>query len=634
MSGEGTAKHRQGANDNGRGTTSPRAEASGSWGHAIPGLVFCVSLVVYVWSLCPTLYWGDGGGWIAASVTIGVPPSSGCPSYLMFGRLFSHLPFGDLPFRFNLLSAVCGAACVALAFCLVRRVVCEAFGASRRRSIALALAGAGVVAFCGEVWLQSVTAELYLPVAALTLAAWVCVDSAARNGEARFVLAGALMIGLALAVHPSALFALPAIAGRLWQGRRELPVGRLCAWSVPFAAGGLALYLYLPLVAAKDPVINWGNPDTVGRFWQAVSGGDFASLKAWPSLTDLGWRLVEVAYLTRDSVSLLVLLLGTVGLAMRGTRLVPLMLLGAGNVAMVCVYGTSETGSYLALPQMVWGIFAAIGTGWVAERLLGRRHLLRARTATVLACAIGAAAVAANAMHNLRTSPKRGETSGRNLPEALLAALPEGSIFLCEHSGVHLAVDYLQWAEGKRRDILNVYTPLAGRKWVREELKKRDPLLAWPVGSANAVVGLVRANDSRRCMYLLPDATGPLTGTQNWPLGPVFVVQVEDRPGVADHCVAARQALGGWESLLEASTDEVVREFRANVHLNLARHAHSQGRLRQAMAHCARAVEVAPKEAAPWASLGELLRSVGQIERGEEMLQRAKELAPWQFAER
>ena len=69
---------------------------------------------VYLWTLCPTLYWGDCGELATVAVTLGIPHPTGYPLYCLLGKAWTLLlPFGSLVWRLNVLSALFGALAVA-----------------------------------------------------------------------------------------------------------------------------------------------------------------------------------------------------------------------------------------------------------------------------------------------------------------------------------------------------------------------------------------------------------------------------------------------------------------------------------------------------------------------------------------
>ena len=72
-------------------------------------LAFLAPLLLYRATMAPTLYNLDSAEFTTAAYTGGLVRATGYPLYLAVGRIWSRIPIGDVGFRMNLLSAVCGA---------------------------------------------------------------------------------------------------------------------------------------------------------------------------------------------------------------------------------------------------------------------------------------------------------------------------------------------------------------------------------------------------------------------------------------------------------------------------------------------------------------------------------------------
>ncbi len=84
------------------------------------GLIFLVTLAVYVATLAPNVTLEDSGELITAAAKFGVGHPPGYPLWTMSGFFLSHVfPFGNLAWRINLLSALFGAASNAVLTLLV-----------------------------------------------------------------------------------------------------------------------------------------------------------------------------------------------------------------------------------------------------------------------------------------------------------------------------------------------------------------------------------------------------------------------------------------------------------------------------------------------------------------------------------
>jgi Protein O-mannosyl-transferase TMEM260-like len=261
---------------------STRRSAQPSSGHegraraaavALAGLlVSLLVFVLYLKTLAPTvLYLQDPKLLDAVMVqmqvaVLGITHPTGYPTYLMVTHLFTYLPFGDPAYRANLGSAVYAALAVLAVYqaglLLGRRIVAAAAGA-----LAFGLGAA--------LWSQAVIAEVYTLNALLVAVTIVVFLLWRRHQRDRYLLLSSFLMGLCLTNHLTSGLLLPAsiLFVALVDRRKLADVGLLLKGAGLFLLG-LTPYLYLPIRAAMDPPFVANNPDTFGRFWYVVSGGD------------------------------------------------------------------------------------------------------------------------------------------------------------------------------------------------------------------------------------------------------------------------------------------------------------------------------------------------------------------------
>jgi hypothetical protein len=88
-------------------------------------ITFLAPFLLYLLTLAPTIYNLDSAELATAVATNGIVRATGYPLYLLLGKLFVLLPVGDVGYRLNLFSAVCGALTIALADGILQRVKAE-----------------------------------------------------------------------------------------------------------------------------------------------------------------------------------------------------------------------------------------------------------------------------------------------------------------------------------------------------------------------------------------------------------------------------------------------------------------------------------------------------------------------------
>jgi len=232
-------------------------------------------LLAYALTLHPDVAGGDSGELVGAVGGGGVIHPPGYPVYSLLGQVFAHLPFGNLAWRINVMSAVCDAVAAGVLFLATLRCT-ESRGA--------ALVTAALFAFAPGIWRYAISAEVFalnnLFVALLFLVA--VLYEATR--ERRYALWGAFILGLGLSNHHTILFtAVPLAAWVLWVGRGDLVRPRVLGLLVLALGAGLTPYLYLPLAAGRHAPVTWGAANTWSGFWTHVLRREYGTFQLAPN---------------------------------------------------------------------------------------------------------------------------------------------------------------------------------------------------------------------------------------------------------------------------------------------------------------------------------------------------------------
>ena len=223
-----------------------------------------LSFLVYLLTLCPTVYLGDSGELSGAAFCLGVPHGSGYPLYVLLGKGFCLLPFGDVGFRMNLMAAVFGVLGVWVVYSLIERMTGSKLGA---------WVGGGVLAFIPVFWWQTVAAEVYtLHVFFVALMMRVLWGWEERR-EFFLLVVFALVTGLSFGNHLQTVMLAPGVFYLILSGDRKVLLdGKRFVVLSLFLVLPLLVYLYLPIRTWAGAAIHWGDPDSWDRFWAHVSG--------------------------------------------------------------------------------------------------------------------------------------------------------------------------------------------------------------------------------------------------------------------------------------------------------------------------------------------------------------------------
>ncbi|MCC6356027.1 MAG: DUF2723 domain-containing protein, partial [Verrucomicrobiae bacterium] len=248
----------------------PPISRTDRWVAAACGLI---AFAVYVYTLAPNVTLEDSGEFITAAMHFGVPHPPGYPSWSLLSWLFATLiPFGNVAWRVNLVSAVCGGLSIGI-FCLLmihssRWLMRGIRGASSAAIDRLAPVGAAVgslsLAFSDVMWSQSVIAEVYtLNALFLVLTVWSFYWWMLHPGKLFWLAATAFLLALGLSNHHTLLFIFPAFFLGVWWVRREI------FWS--FVAGvtlvSASVLAYFGGLSKQPPAQFLGMPGGTASGW-------------------------------------------------------------------------------------------------------------------------------------------------------------------------------------------------------------------------------------------------------------------------------------------------------------------------------------------------------------------------------
>lgn len=450
---------------------------------------FLVPLIVYVLTLAPTVFNLDSAELTTAAATGGLTRATGYPLYLSIGWLWSKLPFGDIGYRMNLLSAFSAA----LTLLLCERILLR-LGV---RTVAR-LSAVGLFAFSKYFWQLSLIAEVYTLQTAisagliLALMAWSIKPTPVRLG-----LAG-LMIGLGLSHHMATVLLLPGAAVyALTVNPRQIFRWKSAAAGLAGIALGLAFYVYLPVRYLAQPAFNYaGMFDAAGVFhpdnlasleglWKMVTGATFASRMFRYSTAGVWQELMRFLALLAGSFLAIGVGPGVLGAwhSIRRDWKFGLMLglMFMGHTLFYINYDVIDKELMYLPAYLIWAIWVGYGyeliLSWNDRASLSRLiPIMRKQVnlANLVLSGVMAAMVMAAIALNWRLVDLSRDWSARDRGEEILETLPMDSVFFGYWDSVPV-IQYLQLVEGKRPDVLAVNRFLVSEEnmaaWIRRDLE-------------------------------------------------------------------------------------------------------------------------------------------------------------------
>jgi tetratricopeptide (TPR) repeat protein len=484
------------------------------------GTVFLVALLLYSWTLAPTVTLTDSGELIVVARGLGIAHPPGVPLWIILAHLASLVPFGNVAQRINFSSALFAAlACAMLTLVVAELIIaasCLAAAKRRKRGtkrteelgvtplmVAAPAVGAGLLmAFSRTLWSYATITEVYALNALLIviifflMLRWrrriiedrMLISTTANAGQLTrhdaFLYSAALIFGLALGVHHvTVALTLPAIAVIVFrtQGVRFFTSRRLVYAALISIAALVAVYAYLPLAASRSPIINWGHPRSLQEIWWHLTGRQYQVYFSFkPEI--MGEQFAEFCRIALREfgfpwvpLSLVLAFAGLTNAFKRDrTTFWFLLTIVIADLAYALSYEIAEDKDAYYLPTFISiAIAAGLGIRWLIRSAVSKSLPVAkpSLAAVVAVLVVSTIALTANWPFNNR----RRYFIAHDYVDNLLKAIAPNGLLLTLDWQVVSPMFYAQEIEKLRPDVKVVDINLLRRSWYFDYLKHAYP---------------------------------------------------------------------------------------------------------------------------------------------------------------
>jgi Protein O-mannosyl-transferase TMEM260-like len=443
---------------------------------------FLLGLLAYLMTMSRYLMNTDHGELATVAISWGTAHPTGYPLFTFLGYLFSQLPIPVRPLlKLNILNAIYCAVALPFLFYAFRNFLTSTlskkegnmeFASLRDLS---AFVGSLGVAFSITIWAQATSFEVYsLHFLLLSALLWSLSRISGKGDRQtdRSWLLMALVLALGFTNHLSIIVILPAIAywyfgsGRINFSSLILLLKMIGLFCLPL----LVFYGILWFRAGSSPLLNWGDPSSAFAFWRHVSGAQY---RVWMfesgglAMENLRKFLVswpgEFSYL-----SWLMAILGMIILWFRNRRILIFSLfLFLGNVFYVVNYSIHDLEPYFLLAYISTGIWLTFGFQWLCKSF---------KVKTTLALLMAFVLISFEILMVYAVNDKSSDNLIENYSTRALESLPPNSLLISRQWDVfNSPAYYLQFVEGKRKDVEIVGKELLRRSWYFSQLEGMYP---------------------------------------------------------------------------------------------------------------------------------------------------------------
>jgi hypothetical protein len=247
-------------------------------------LLICLLVIfqIYLYTMFPAFKMDDSPETIIAAQTLGISHAPGYPLFSLCAKIFSLLPAGSPAFKTNVFAGFLALLVLAAAFLLMKFNLSGFLG---YKGTAITITGVFMLAFSFMFWSQAIEAKggIYmLNLLFLTALIFVFLK---LNAEFKPVYLYLLfyMYGLALTNHwPSVIILMPVAGYYIIRYVKKITAKNIL-FSFLLLIIGMSVYLYLPIRAVNDPVMNTGNPVTLKDFLWLVLRAGYSAAPAFPN---------------------------------------------------------------------------------------------------------------------------------------------------------------------------------------------------------------------------------------------------------------------------------------------------------------------------------------------------------------
>jgi hypothetical protein len=466
-----------------------------------------VFFLIYLKSVCPTVFWWDSGELIAAISTLGIPHRPGFPIYILLGKFFSFFPLATLTWKINLLSAIFSSLSIFFLFLIFVKIVRNFFPKEKFSRNLIFLSGTLFVVVSGftyTFWIQAVRAEVYsLNLLFFSLMLYL-VLLYKEKAQSRYLFLSFFLLGLGLGNHHATLLStVPALLFFVLICRKEkILSGASANFSIKvlpkisaFLSGaflfllGLSIYLYIPIRSSFNPEISWGPTKTLSGSASSVLALETIKNFKYDFFSDFSekiWGTILLLFHQFTPVCFFLSLLGILFLLFYAKKIFSfLMLVILGNLAVIVVLVSlfietnPDLHGYLIFTIISFGFTFGISSLFILEKgkmiLRSEKFSKEFKKTVKVILPLFFMVVSFFPFLEHRSQANLSENRNAfNWGEKILSKLEPNSFLFTNNANLHFVLRGLKYGENMRRDVTLIERGLLYSDWYVAQLKGRN----------------------------------------------------------------------------------------------------------------------------------------------------------------
>lgn len=236
----------------------------------LPVIILLVAYL-YLRGLTADIYGGDVGDLVTAAAVGGVAHPPGYPLFTLLGFSLFHLP---LPMIAVAKVALVSLLASLLSIFLIWRIT-RLFIEDKLIQIITVLS----ISFTYHFWLFAEIPEVFALNVLLVLGILYNAIKFYKEEKTFNLWMSFFFFGLALTNHHTSLFVIPLLAGIIFSKKKKISIKSYLILPF-FLLLGFVPYIYVPIAASKNSVLNWDNASTLQNFINLILRRDYGTLSA------------------------------------------------------------------------------------------------------------------------------------------------------------------------------------------------------------------------------------------------------------------------------------------------------------------------------------------------------------------
>ena len=469
--------------------------------------------IIYLFTLAPSVLQIDSGELAAVQATLGIAHPTGYPLFTIIGYIFSLIP---LPFtkiyQLNLLAAVFCSAGIAVFVYTAKllldnlnlfsptKVKIEKTKKDKKKSrkgdkqkqkqeadltetikYIIAIAGGLILAFSETYWLQSTSVEVYslhillMNIIILYLVkAFIYVEKEDDKTGLKLWLIFSAFLALGFTNHMTTLLIIPGVAYLFFTKNKFSKAGfnKILLMLAVFFPILFLIYSYLPVRAAQNPILNWGNPTDFENLIRHITGKQY---QVWLFASSAAAKRQLIHFVEtlpgQFSIALVLSFVGLIASFFYARKIFAFLIITfLFTVSYSINYEIHDIDTYFLLAYISLAYFAVFG--------LLKLFKMNKKKKIILPLGIIVLVIVTQFVMNVKKTDQSGIYTYEDYTQTILNSVSQESIIFSYQWDYFISPSYyFRYVENFHKDVAIVDKELLRRTWYFDQLDRNYPFL-------------------------------------------------------------------------------------------------------------------------------------------------------------